>query len=124
VWEAFSRKIDNDQIAALQGFPEYNREGKLCFQVESVLDMNQLAERPLSEVHIRLATKALVREETLLPLKDCISSHGGNCTVYFHLPRECGEVVIKTTSSLRTSGQDIHINELKDAACVDEVWTE
>ena len=126
VWDAFSRSIENDAIAALSGFPERNREGKLCFQVESVLDINGLAEKPRRELHIRLAAAERSREETLLPLRAALASYNGPCRVYLHLPHgdEGGEAVLRTTSSLCISAQDETIDALKKVACVDEVWTE
>lgn len=86
--------------------------------------MNQLAEKPLSEVHIRLSVKDIEREEALLPLKERISSQVGNCALYFHVPVDGAEFVIKTAAQMRTSAKDAHISELKNTACVEDVWAE
>jgi DNA polymerase-3 subunit alpha len=125
VWELCSEKINNGVIVALSGYPEYNKENKLCFQVESVLDINNLAEKPRRELHIRLDSNAIKKEDMLFPLKSCITSHNGNCVVFFHVSYgQDNEAVVQTTPRFRASSLDEHLNELKKFTCVEDVWTE
>jgi hypothetical protein len=93
-------------------------------QVEKILDIENLKERTWNSVHIRLNTGAAKKEENLLPVKDYLSMHKGNCFIFFHLPLDSGEAIVRTASSIRI-GQDRQcIESLKDYSAIDDVWWE
>jgi DNA polymerase-3 subunit alpha len=124
VWQEVSLSIQNDKVVALYGIPEYSKTGKPSLQVEKTLDVENLKEKRWDSVHIRLNNEAVKKEETLLPVKNYISLHKGNCFVYLHLALDSGEAIVRTTSSMRIAQDKQHIDTLKDLNAVDDVWWE
>jgi DNA polymerase-3 subunit alpha len=123
-WEEINGSIQNEMTAALRGVPEYSKDGKPSLQVESIVDIDSLSEKSWKEVHIRLCENSVQCEESLLPIRDYITEHKGTCSVYFHLPLNGDEKIIKTGSSIRLTAEEQHINPLKDLVVVDDVWRE
>jgi DNA polymerase-3 subunit alpha len=123
-WEAISSQVQNDKVVALYGTPEYSRDGKPSLQVEKILDIENLKEKTWDSVHIRLNNEAVKKEENLLPVKNYISLHKGNCYVYLHLSLDSGEAIVRTTSSMRIAPDKQHIDTLKDLNVVDDAWWE
>jgi DNA polymerase-3 subunit alpha len=121
IWEQHREQLVVDQVVALKGKVDRKRE-QPSFVVEALLDMNGLAEKSYREVHIRLNTASVDREESLYPLRDYLLENSGDCSVFIHVPVPEGEGVVRTAASIGCGAGETTLEALSLCAGVAEVW--
>jgi DNA polymerase-3 subunit alpha len=144
-WEYSRDKVEENRCIAVKGKLDKSREN-LSFQVRQVLEIGKLRRRAAKtgaetaedrdgaetpppepscrEVHIRLNTIAVEREENLFPLRDFLYGAAGSCPVFIHVPILDDETVIRTASQISISADASCIEALTSCTGVAEVWRE
>jgi DNA polymerase-3 subunit alpha len=144
-WEYSRDNVEENRCIAVKGKLDKSRE-KLSFQVRQVLEIGKLRRKAAKtgaetaagrdgaeaavpgpscrEVHIRLNTTAVEREENLFPLRDFLYGAAGSCPVFIHVPILDDEAVIRTASQISISADASCIEALTSCTGVAEVWRE
>ena len=122
-WERYRDRLAVDSIIAVKGKVDRSRE-RPSFLVDTLLDVDNLAEKSYREVHIRLEKDAAEREESLEALRDYLFENSGPCEVYIHVPLSGKEAVIRTASQISASADGGALETLGSCAGVQEVWRE
>ncbi|MDR1596771.1 MAG: DNA polymerase III subunit alpha, partial [Treponema sp.] len=143
-WEYSRDNVEENRCIAVKGKLDKSREN-LSFQVRQVLEIGKLRRRAAKtgaetaagrdgetppsgpscrEVHIRLSTTAVEREENLFPLRDFLYGTAGSCPVFIHVPILDDETVIRTASQISISADASCIEALTSCTGVAEVWRE
>ncbi|GMO32293.1 MAG: DNA polymerase III subunit alpha [Termitinemataceae bacterium] len=132
-WELLKNKLVEDSVVALTGtYDKRETKDKMTNEIKinrgilvnKMLDITKLDSLAWKELHIRLQKQAVKNEEDVLPLRDCILDHKGNCLVFIHVPvpLETEEFVIKTTTQLGAEATESHIQNLKNLPLVEDAW--
>ncbi|GHV84201.1 hypothetical protein AGMMS50212_15410 [Spirochaetia bacterium] len=120
-WKKYSETLQQDIVIVFKGtLEEYNGKRGIIFK--ELLDTTKLDDMAWKEVHIRLQPDAVKSENDLVPLRDCILNHSGNCYVFIHVPVVGNEAVIRTTTHLSAAAGTAHIDAIKKCLAVAEVW--
>lgn len=120
VWEKLESFIEEDKVLAFKGKVTHSEQYGNSFQVEELLDINNLQEQSVKSIHIRLFPTQNKRSS--MELRDFLVAHSGNCSVYLHIERDEKNYTIKGCSNLQVSSSDDFIYELSKLPSVDEVW--
>ncbi|MDR2446458.1 MAG: DNA polymerase III subunit alpha [Treponema sp.] len=75
-------------------------------------------------VHIRLTETAVETDSTLIVLREALLEKQGSCEVYLHVPDAEGETIIRTTSQIQASADDVAIEMYACCEGVKKVWAE
>lgn len=120
VWEKLSSYIEEDKVIAFKGRVDHSEQYGDSFQVDELLDINNLQEKAVKSIHIKLFSTQNRRSS--MELRDFLVAHPGNCSVYLHIERDEKNYAIQCSSSLKVSSSDDFISELSKIPSVDEVW--
>lgn len=120
VWEKLESFIEEDKVLAFKGKVTHSEQYGNSFQVEELLDINNLQEQSVKSIHIRLFPTQNKRSS--MELRDFLVAHSGNCSVYLYIERDEKNYTIKGCSNLQVSSSDDFIYELSKLPSVDEVW--
>ncbi|MDA8426080.1 MAG: DNA polymerase III subunit alpha [Treponema sp.] len=120
ILERFRERFVLDGVLCLRGKVDQSR-GKPAFKVEDFADPASLKERSWKEVHLRLRD-AISDEEDLYGLRDAILDEPGSCNVYFHVPSERGEAVVKAHVQITCSASEPCLERLREVPVVEAVW--
>ncbi|MDR2842618.1 MAG: DNA polymerase III subunit alpha, partial [Spirochaetaceae bacterium] len=120
-WDIVKDKLAVDTVAAIRGTVG-ERENKKGIILSEVLDPAKLETLCWKELHIRLKTENVKKEEDIIPIRDCIIEHSGTCHVFIHVPVNNKEVIVRTTTHIAAEATHKHIDELKHFSPVAEVW--
>ena len=86
VWEKLESFIEEDKVLAFKGKVTHSEQYGNSFQVEELLDINNLQEQSVKSIHIRLFPTQNKRSS--MELRDFLVAHSGNCSVYLHIERD------------------------------------
>ncbi|HUW42591.1 MAG TPA: DNA polymerase III subunit alpha [Rectinemataceae bacterium] len=120
VLERFRERFVLDGVLCLKGKVDQTR-GKSAFKVEDFADPASLKERSWKEVHLRLRD-GISDEEDLYGLRDAILDEPGSCNVYFHVPSEGDEAVVKAHVQITCSASESCLERLREVPVVEAVW--
>ncbi|MDL2229390.1 DNA polymerase III subunit alpha [Treponema sp. OttesenSCG-928-L16] len=123
IWEKTRDLLMVDGIFAFKGKIDRSRD-RPSFLVNSLLDMEELAEKSYREIHIRLDNGIANNEENLYPLRDYLYENSGPCSVFIHVPVSGGEQVVRTAVQIGAGADQASIESLSLCAGVSEVWRE
>jgi DNA polymerase-3 subunit alpha len=119
-WEKYSSLIIPDAVVALTGKIDTSR-GAPSFIVDEVLNPNELQEKSIQEVHIKLKT-GVTSEQQIRKLQDFLFGIEGNCFVYFHIDILGKSYTLKASPSTKISSSDEVLEDISTIPCVMEVW--
>lgn len=119
-WERLENFIQADKVLAFKGRVDHSEQYGDSFQVDELLDINNLQEQSVKSIHIKLFPTQNKRSS--IELRDFLVAHSGNCSVYLHIERDGKNYTIQTNNSLKVSSSDDFILELSNIPSVDEVW--
>ena len=119
-WERMEQFIQEDKVLAFKGKVDHSEQYGDSFQVDELLDINNLQEQSVKSIHIKLFPTQNKRSS--IELRDFLVAHSGNCSVYLHIERDGKNYTIQTDNSLKVSSSDDFILELSNIPSVDEVW--
>ncbi len=123
VWEANRAKLLPETVMGFVGTVDNSREGSSSFLVEEVLNINDLKQKSLSEVHIQIDPN-INSEDFVLSLKDFIYEQSGSCNLYIHR-EECGyNYVVKASSQIKVPAKPDFVEKLKGMEGLIEAWLE
>lgn len=102
---------------------EADNSGSTAFIVEKVINIKDLKEKTISEIHIELDSGISTVKE-LEPLKEFIYSKQGGCGLFFHLEDGTKKHIIKASAQMKVPRSEEFMEELKKQPCVVQVWRE
>lgn len=120
VWERLDSFVQEDKVLAFKGKVDHSEQYGDSFQVDELLDINNLQSQSVKSIHIKLFSTQNKRSS--MELKDFLVAHPGNCSVYLHIERDEKNYTIQTSTSLKVPSSDDFISELSKIPSVDEVW--
>ena len=120
VWERLDSFVQEDKVLAFKGKVDHSDQYGDSFQVDELLDINNLQSQSVKSIHIKLFSTQNKRSS--MELKDFLVAHPGNCSVYLHIERDEKNYTIQTSTSLKVPSSDDFISELSKIPSVDEVW--
>ena len=120
VWERLDSFVQEDKVLAFKGKVDHSEQYGDSFQVDELLDINNLQSQSVKSIHIKLFSTQNKRSS--MELKDFLVAHPGNCSVYLHIERDEKNYTIQTSTSLKEPSSDDFISELSKIPSVDEVW--
>ena len=120
VWERLDSFVQEDKVLAFKGKIDHSEQYGDSFQVDELLDINNLQSQSVKSIHIKLFSTQNKRSS--MELKDFLVAHPGNCSVYLHIERDEKNYTIQTSTSLKVPSSDDFISELSKIPSVDEVW--
>ncbi len=121
VWEANRSRLLPDTVVSLVGTVGKSKEGGYSFLVDGVLDLNDLKQKSISEVHIQLDHN-IKNEDLLLKLKDFIYENAGNCDLYIHREEFACDYTIKASNQIKVPSNNEFVEKLKMLEIVEQVW--
>ena len=119
-WERLENFIQEDKVLAFKGRVDHSEQYGDSFQVDELLDINNLQQQSVKSIHIKLFPTQ--NKHSSMELRDFLVAHAGNCSVYLHIERDGKNYTIQGSSSLKVSSSDDFISELSKIPSVDEVW--
>jgi DNA polymerase-3 subunit alpha len=123
VWEKVRDAIVVDKVVALRGKLKVDPgRDRPSFLVDSLLDLDNMADSSYQEVHIRLNENAAVREEALYPLRDFLTESSGSCAVYIHVPIPEGETIIRAAPRISVTADSACLDALVRCDGVADAW--
>ena len=124
VWEKCKSLIVNDGVYALKGKvdPPNERNEHPSFLVEEVLDINNLKETSVREIHIQLENKIETARD-VEPIKNILFDSTGAASIYFHIDTDAGSYIVQANQQMKAPASDEFLNKLRDLPLVSEVWT-
>ena len=120
VWERLETFVQEDKVLAFKGKVDHSEQYGDSFQVDELLDINNLQAQSVKSIHIKLFPTQNKRSS--MELRDFLVAHPGNCSVYLHIERDEKNYTIQSSTSLKVSSSDDFISELSNIPSVDEVW--
>ena len=120
-WAVVRPQIEVGKVVALKGTLGVDRETP-SFLVDEVLDIANLQERSIQQVHIQLEDQ-FHDEKKVQELRDYLLSKQGSCSVFFHLNTSNGPYIVKGNNQARVPCDKEFLSELEMMGGVKEVWT-
>ena len=122
VWERCRERVTEDAIIAVSGKMDFSREPP-SFLVDELLDIDNLKEKSVKEIHIKLSSP-LLNQQQLNKFQDAIIGSDGPCSVFFHMETAHKKYTVKASALTGVSSGDDFIRELEGYAFVENVWKE
>jgi len=122
IWEEKRSMLFPETVCGLIGKVDLSREIP-AFLVESVVEIDSLQERMISEVHIEL-DPLIENDLQFRPLKDFLFGLEGNCGVFIHATVDNAQYQIKGSSQLKIPSTDDFLEQLAQQPGVLQVWKE
>ena len=119
-WEKYSSLIIPDAVVALTGKIDTSR-GAPSFIVDEVLNPNELQEKSIQEVHIKLRPN-MTSEKDIRNLQDFLLGFEGNCFVYFHVDIFGKTYILKANPSTKIASTEEVIDSISSLPCVIDIW--
>lgn len=120
-WGVVRGQISEGKVVALKGTLDASRETP-SFLVDELLDIANLRERSIQQVHIKLNDNSF-DEKNIQELRDFVFSRQGQCVLYFHLDTNQGPYIVKANSQARVPCDQEFLKQLELMNQVQEVWT-
>ena len=122
-YEECRELLTKDRVLAVNGKIDRSR-GEAKLKVEKIQEPGHLKKQEPREIHVRFA-RDQADEELFLRLRDFMVDQPGKCSVYFHLNGSgTQEIVIKASPQISLTPTDEVLQEVRDYAAVEEVWSE
>ena len=122
VYEQYGHMLEDDRVLGFTGQVDLSRS-EPSFKVKDVIVPEEMREIQQSEVHIEMAEKDFEHEE-LVDFRSFLQDNNGNSTVYLHLKRPDGPVVIKVSGQLAVASHSEALQEIDRYPIVKSVWKE
>ena len=122
-WEKYRPKLLPETVCGFSGTIDNSGQGTPAFLVNDVLDIGELQQKSLNEVHIELDPN-IAAEGEFVRLKDFLYERNGNCSVYIHTGAEGFDYIIKVSPQIKIPSAPEFIEELKEQLGVAAVWQE
>ncbi|MBN1616372.1 MAG: DNA polymerase III subunit alpha [Spirochaetales bacterium] len=121
-WEKFRDKALPDSVWGFIGKVDTSRDTP-GFLVDSLIDPNELQEKSVREVHIRI-DPAVQEEKKIHPLRDFLFESSGNCSVYFHMDGLHKPYTIKAANQIQVQANEDVLQRILELPGVLQVWKE
>lgn len=122
-WEKNRAKLLPETVCGFSGTADNSREGSPSFLVDEIIDISQLQQKALTEVHIEL-DGSTTTEDNLIHIKDFLDERTGPCDVYLYAKVENTDYTVKASPQLKVPATPDFIEELKQQAGVIQIWLE
>ncbi len=123
-WERWGSKLEVDTVVGIKGKVDTGRDTP-SFLVDTIVDPDELAEKSIREVHVRLDDTAANREEGLYPLRDFLFERsGGGCSVFIHVPIGAAEGGVKAANQIAIPSDEFTMESLRACPGVVTAWKE
>ena len=122
IYEQYGHMLTEDAVLGFSGQVDLSRS-EPSFKVKEVHVPEEMKEMIQSEVHIEMKDKEFHREE-LVDFRAFLQDNNGNSTVYLHLNRPQGPVVIKVSGQIAVSSTAPALQEIRQYPIVKSVWKE
>ncbi len=122
VYEQYGHLLENDRVLGFSGQVDMSRS-EPSFKVKEVYIPEEMKEIAQSEVHIEMVEKEYNQEE-LIDFRAFLQDNNGNSTVFLHLPRPQGQVVIKVSGQISIASTPSCLQEIGESPIVKSVWKE
>lgn len=121
-WEEHRKNILPETVCGLIGTVDRSRDTP-SFLVDSFVNIEELTERAIKEVHIEL--DPLIQSDIQFqPLKDFIFGTEGSCDVFIHITIDDTVYQVKGSSQIKVPSTDDFIEQLTKQPGVLQVWKE
>ena len=121
-WEKYRDKLQIEKVYGFIGKVDLSR-GMPSFLVDEVIQLEDLQERSVREIHIKLRN-GIKSEKDLQPIKNFLFEKTGTCSVYFHIEISFKKYVVMANQHLKVPYDDEFISGIKNLAFVENVWKE
>ncbi|MGI5172908.1 DNA polymerase III subunit alpha [Treponema sp. OMZ 840] len=121
-WEKIREKITEDTVIAISGKTDFSRSTP-SFLIDDILDIENLKEKSLKEVHIQLSPILTTRQQ-LDKLQDFIIGSDGPCSVFFHLETAKKMYTVKASGLTSVPASDEFIAKLEEYGFIENIWCE
>ncbi len=120
VFEKYQDRLVGEQVLGVLGKLEQRGE-RLQIVVEEIRDPEELDERDIGTVHIRIHEDFLSEEE-LYNLRAFLHERRGSCPVWLHIGSNGEETVVRASQQLTVSSRDEVLKQIKQYPGVAEIW--
>jgi DNA polymerase-3 subunit alpha len=122
IYEKFQPMLEENAVLGLIGKVDLSR-GDPKFLVDELKRPDDLEEKGVPEIHIRLSSD-LRSEEELYQLRAMLVEHPGGSPLFLHLPKRVSgtEVVIRASSQITVVSTDQFLSKIASDPRVSEVW--
>ncbi|MCF7927563.1 MAG: DNA polymerase III subunit alpha [Spirochaetales bacterium] len=121
VYQQYQHLLETDRILGLSGQIS-DKRGEHQLSVEEIKAPEELEKLKVREVHIRL--KNSTDHEALQSLHDYVLEHQGASPLYFHIPKNGSDVIIRASQHITISDEKTTIAGIRQNTLVQEVWQE
>ncbi len=120
-WERLAPLVQQDAVLAFRGEVDGTRD-QPSFLVDEILDMNELEQKSIQEVHI-LLKNGFCAEKDMMKFREFLFGYTGNCLVYFHLDNGGNRYIIKAGNLTKVPATDDFLDDVRMQYQVRDVWT-
>ena len=129
-WSEMKEKLEENTVAALRGkIKKDSFKNKYVLYADASLSIDRLKSKKKNdneksngagrELHIRLQKAATENEEALFTVRNILSSNPGPSQVFFHIPLQRGETIIRTADQINAGKAAPDLNQ---CAGIAEIW--
>ena len=122
VFDQFGHLLEEDKVLGFTGQVDLSRSDP-SFKVKEVIIPEEMRELQQSEVHIEMMEKDFDRDE-LVDFRAFLQDNNGNSSVFLHLKRPSGSVVIKVSGQISVASSASALQEIGQYPIVKSVWKE
>jgi DNA polymerase-3 subunit alpha len=120
-YEKYGYLLQDDAVLGFTGKLK-KRMDRISFMVDEVRQPEELRERGVPEIHIRMNGREL-NHDKLEELRSFIQDNSGKNHLFFHIPSESGkETVVQANAQITFNGNEQNMSFLEQNPMIGKVW--